>query len=146
METPPNATPPGYNKGHRDATKILLAGTSVALLFGRIVLALLFSAAAMLFIKQGTMASAKNIKWMVLALVSFVGSLCSCAFMVGEEILDEEKAYELKFRLRFRAKFIEIVWGGILALFLISAYTSNAGGFIPDESLAKQQENAKKSR
>lgn len=67
------------------------------------------------------MFSGKNIKWIILSMISFVASLGSWTLSQGAETVDEEKAYGLKMYLELLAQFTQFTWGMILALFLYSA-------------------------
>jgi hypothetical protein len=116
-------TPPGFNKNRRDLAKILLAVVAVFLLCGYHIWSILLSAASILSLKEGTIFSAKNLKWMSLSMISFTASLIAFVMMQGHHIVDEDKAYGLKFTLWFTALFIQVVWGVILGLFMISAFT-----------------------
>lgn len=129
-------TPPGFNKRNRDISKTFLAGTALCLISGRgIVLAILLSAASTLVIKQGTLASHKNWKWLLLSIISFVVSLVSAVFLGGEEFLDNERDRRLKFRLWFRGRLMETVWGGILGLVLASSFSSSIPRAASDSTL-----------
>jgi hypothetical protein len=75
-------------------------------------------------LKEGTLFSVKNLKWMILSMISFAASLVAFVMLQGHNVVDEDKAYGLKFTLWFTAKFIQLVWGIILSLFLVSAFTS----------------------
>jgi hypothetical protein len=119
-------TPPGFNKNRRDAAKILLVGVSGCLFFGDHLWCTLLSAASILSLKEGTTSSAKNLKWMSLSVISFMASLIAFAMMQGHSILDEDTAYALKFELWFIATFIQVIWGAILGLFMIAAFTGMA--------------------
>ena len=124
---PSAPTPPGFNKHQRDISKLLLAATSFCLLTGMgSNVAIILSAIATIIIKQGTMGSIKNLKWITLSAISFLASIVSFSLLSGQRALDEEKAYELKFKMWYGGKFIQTVWGGILALFIISTYSTEA--------------------
>jgi hypothetical protein len=126
MSTNLYATPPGFNKHQRDVSKILLAGTSFCLLTGMLpAVSVVLSAVATIFVKQGTAGSVKNLKWLVLSVLSFLASLVSSSMLGGQALVDEERAYELKFKLWFAGRLIQTVWGGILALFVFSALSSD---------------------
>jgi hypothetical protein len=74
--------------------------------------------------KEGTIFSGKNIKWMLLSGISFLASLGSWSLERGYEVVDEEKAYGLKISLWLGSKSLQAMWGIILAVFLFSAATS----------------------
>lgn len=135
------STPPGYNKRRRDVAKFLLAATSVCLLTNQaMALAIIFSGVATVLLKPAKLSSAKNLKWIVLSAVSFVASLVSSAYLGGQALLDESKAYELKYYLLLRGRFIQTVWGGILALFIYSAFTT-----VDSPADAKQSDEIRKN-
>jgi hypothetical protein len=144
------ATPAGVNKSHRDFTRLLLVFAATSLLIGRTVLAAIFAAVSTIIIKRGVMQSGKNIKWLLLAVITFFASILSYAFTSGYRIVSEDKAYELKFRLWFVAKFIEVTWGSTLALFLASAYTSDWNHAhtpsVPQEASFVIEDDSKKSQ
>jgi len=118
------STPPGYNKARRDQCKFLLMLTAVLLVTGGSLLSILTAAGAVLCIKEGTIASTKNMKWLTLSFISFCASLSSLILDKGAAFVDEEKAYGLKISLWLGAKAIQTGWGMTLALFLVSAFTS----------------------
>jgi hypothetical protein len=121
-----SSTPTGFNKIKRDQCKFLLAVTSVLLLSGEVFFAILSSAVAVLSIKEGTVASTRNLKWMTLSFISFLASLSSLIMMNGSEFVDEDKAYGLKICLWLGAKSLQTGWGVTLGLFLVSAMSSKA--------------------
>jgi hypothetical protein len=79
---------------------------------------------SILTLKEGTFFSHKNLKWMILSMISFTASLIAFVMLQGHNVLDEDKAYELKVTLWFTAKFIQLVWGVSLSLFMVSAFTT----------------------
>ena len=83
-----------------------------------------FSAAAILLLKDGRASSIKNMKWMVLSIMSFVASLLSWSMRLGSNIVDEEKAYTLKISLWLMGKFTQTIWGITLGFFLFFAATA----------------------
>ena len=122
-------TPPGYNKKHRDIAKLMLAGTSVCLLVTAVeanIVSVLLSATATVFISRGTVESGKNLKWLSLSTLSFIASLVSFALLSGQAYIDADKAYEFKIKLLFYGRFIQHVWGAILVVFVLSAFSSEA--------------------
>jgi hypothetical protein len=119
-------TPAGFNKSRRDFSKFLLVVTACCLLMGHHLWCILLSAGSILALKEGTFFSVKNAKWMILSMISFAASLVAFVMLQGHNVVDEDKAYGLKFTLWFTAKFIQLVWGVILSLFLVSAFTSTA--------------------
>lgn len=119
----PPPTPPGFNKRHRDICKLLLVGTCGTLLANRALpVGVLFAGAAFIVVRQGTVESAKNWKWMIVAVASFVASLVTACLLESEAHVDGNRAYEFKTQLWFYGTFIRTVGGGILALFLFSAF------------------------
>jgi hypothetical protein len=104
-------TPPGFNNNSRDVAKLLLSCVSCCLFFGDHLWCILLSAASILSLKGGNTSSAKILKWMALSVISFMASLI---------------AFVMKFELQFIATLIQVVWGAILGLFMISAYTATA--------------------
>eukprot|EP00980_Cylindrotheca_fusiformis_P030956 scaffold25678_cov137-Cylindrotheca_fusiformis.AAC.4 len=117
------STPAGHNKRKRYQCRFLLGVTSVLLLSGEVFFAIISAAAAILSIKEGKIASTRNLKWMTLSGISFLASLASLIMMNGSEFVDEDKAYGLKVSLWLGAKSLQTGWGITLALFLISAFT-----------------------
>jgi hypothetical protein len=117
-------TAPGFNKNRRDFSKFLLVITACCLLMGYHMSCILLSAGSILTLKEGTFFSHKNLKWMILSMISFTASLIAFVMLQGHNVLDEDKAYELKVTLWFTAKFIQLVWGVSLSLFMVSAFTT----------------------
>jgi hypothetical protein len=122
--SPSTPTPPRFNKNLRDKSKWFLLVAAIFLLAGRPLVALAGSASSILCLRDGTTWSVKNFKWFSLSIITFGASLISWALWLGYEMVDEEKAYDTKFSLYFRAKFIQRVWSVILGMFLFSAFTS----------------------
>jgi hypothetical protein len=119
------APPPrGFNKGQRDLTRLLLALTAISLLGGSSGLATFASAGAVLVIKRGTVFSTKNMKWAILSMVSFGVSLTLTVFQQGFRAVDEDRAYGMKMALWLCAKFLQLGWGSVLGLFLLSSYST----------------------
>ena len=119
---PNSPHPPGYNKRKRDQVKIVLTVVALGLLGGDSVVPTIGSAAAIICLKEGTLWSAKNLKWLVLCTVSFVASLVSWALLRHSHHAEEEKAYTLDSMLWVSAKIIQTCWGVTLSVFLCSAY------------------------
>ena len=131
-------TPDNYNKEHRDATKVLLAGASVLLLSGYLpVFSMLLSGGATLMVKQGTKVSAKNWKWMALSCITFFCSAMAWHYSDGYQRLDKDEAMEEeKFAFWSASKKVEKVWGAILFLFMASAYADEKDSLL-SKKLAK---------
>jgi hypothetical protein len=115
---------PMRNKSRRDVARFLLWLVSGTLLVDRTIVATCLSAGAVLVLKEGKLLSAKNLKWMVLSILSFLAGLASMIETRGYEEVDEDRAYWLKMRLWLLAHGTRTGWGGILLLFLLSASTS----------------------
>lgn len=120
-------TSPGYNKQHRDFAKLLLSGTSICLVArqGNIV-AVILSALATVCVSRGKVESGKNLKWLTLSTISFVASLVAFTLLSGQEFIDADKAYEFKIKLLVYGNMIQTIWGGILLVFTISTFASEA--------------------
>jgi len=127
----PASTPPGFNKKLRDVARCILLLVTASILQGMHLWATCFSAAAILLLKDGRANSIKNMKWMVLSIVSFVASLLSWSMVLGSNIVDEEKAYTLKISLWLMGKFTQTIWGITLGFFLVSAATASYSARIP---------------
>jgi len=113
----------GCNKILRDIGRVLLAVVCICLLMNRFLwLSIVLSALSTLTLRLGSPWSLKNILWLSLSFISFVTSLIAATTLVAYNHLDEEKAYTLSKILWFTGMFVQRVWGGILAMFLISAY------------------------
>jgi hypothetical protein len=121
-----NATPPGWNSGRRFAARWVLWFVVLTLLSGMKIWATIFSAMSIIILKEGTLFSGKNIKWIILSGISFLSSLGSWFLEHAYEVVDEDKAYSLKISLWLASKSMQVVWGMILALFLFSAATSKS--------------------
>ena len=119
-------TPPGYNKQKRDTARLILCFVTGFILLGQYIISCCFSAASILCLKEGELMSTKNLKWMMLSIVSFVISLILFNIEKGSDIIDSEKAYTLKILLWIMAKSIQCCWGIILGLFLISAQVASS--------------------
>ena len=102
-------------------------GTCLSLLanFGQL-LGVILAAGAFIVVKQGTVESAKNWKWGILSVATFVASLVSYCLSEAVSRIDGERAYEFKTKLWFYGTFIRTVGGGVLALFLLSDVFSQA--------------------
>ena len=122
--TDSTSTPPGWNSGRRYVARGVLWFVVVTLMTGKQIWATFFSAVAIIILKEGTLFSGKNIKWMLLSGISFVASLGSWSLEQSYDVVDEEKAYGLKISLWLGSKSIQGVWGTILAVFLFSAATA----------------------
>ncbi|VEU41751.1 unnamed protein product [Pseudo-nitzschia multistriata] len=125
-QTTTDETPPGWNRGRRFMARWVLWFVVFTLLSGRTIWATIFSAMSIIIMKEGTLFSGKNIKWMLLSGISFLASLGSWSMSRGSEVVDEDKAYGLKMSLWLMAKSTQVVWGMILAVFLFSAATSRS--------------------
>ena len=119
-------TPPGFNAGRRFAARWVLWFVVPTLMTGRKIWATIFSAAAIVILKEGTLFSGKNIKWMLLSGISFAASLGSWSLERGSDAVDEDRAYGMKTSLWLASKSMQVVWGTTLALFLFSAATSGS--------------------
>ncbi|KAL3761991.1 hypothetical protein ACHAW5_008215 [Stephanodiscus triporus] len=115
---------PMRNKSRRDVARFLLWLVSATLLVDRTIEATCLSAGAVLVLKEGKLLSAKNLKWMILSVLSFLAGLASMIETRGYEEVDENRAYWLKMRLWLLAHGTRTGWGAILLLFLLSASTS----------------------
>jgi hypothetical protein len=116
-------TSTGWNRKHRNATKILLVINCCCLVAGNAHLAALISSAlATISMKQGTAMSIKNLKWLVVSFISFLVSLISSVLLSSATLVDEEKAYHYKMQLHFAGLISQKVWGGVLGLILALAF------------------------
>jgi CDP-diglyceride synthetase len=92
-----------FYKNRRDVSIFLLAVTACCLLMGRHMWCILLSAGSLLALKEEIFFSAnsieKSIKWMFLSVISFSASLIAFVMMQGQSVVDEDKAYLLKFTL-----------------------------------------------
>ena len=116
--------PPGFNKRHRDISKLLLGVAAAALITNANAFATATSAGAILVLKQGTLLSHKNCKWGILSVLSFAVSLSAAILMQGHAMVDDEKAYGLKLTMWLMAKFMQVFWSVTLGIFLLSAFSS----------------------
>ena len=132
--------PPGYNKRKRDIVKLVLVVVAAGLLRGDPVMATVLSIVAMICLKEGTFWSTRNIKWMGLCVISFGMSLAAWSLERESAEANEEKTYTLNSKLYVSSKTIQLFWGTILSLFLISAYVHGHNSFLEFEFLneAKQ--------
>ncbi len=110
--------PPMRNKSRRDMARIILWIVSAALLAGRTLEATCLSASAILVLKEGKLLSVKNMKWMILSVLSFLAGLASMIETRGYEEVDEDRAYWLKMQMWLWANGTKTGWGAILLLFL----------------------------
>lgn len=115
--------PPGYNKKKRDIVKLILVVVAAALLRGDPVVATVLSIVSIICLKEGTFWSTKNLKWMALCIMSCAMSSASWNLETDSIESNEEKIWFGKNSVFWTsAKVIQMVWGGILSLFLVSAY------------------------
>mmetsp|Transcript_9578 Transcript_9578/g.16710 ORF Transcript_9578/g.16710 Transcript_9578/m.16710 type:complete len:147 (+) Transcript_9578:116-556(+) len=119
-------TPPGFNKSQRDIARSILWLVFVAIFVGENVLAAFFSATAIVVLKEGTLFSHKNLKWMLLSVISFCASLFAWQMAKGSEAIDENRAYALKMLLWLMAKSIQMGWSVTLGFFLLLASASES--------------------
>ena len=109
---------PGFNRTKRQWARAFLWITSLLLLFDKPLLSLLTSSCAVYTMHGGTWFSHKNMKWMSASIISFCISLYALALCVESDFVDENRAYELKTLLEIKHRAAEIIWGGLLLLFL----------------------------
>jgi ABC-type bacteriocin/lantibiotic exporter with double-glycine peptidase domain len=128
----------GFNKHLRDRSKYALAVTVFALSANWLSLATAISAYSIYNLKSGTAVSVKNLKWMVISVISFVVSLVALICERGAAFVDVEKAYDFKMNLQFRADALRTVWWPTLLLFLACTW-----GTVHEH--ADNQEKAKES-
>jgi hypothetical protein len=118
-------TPPGYNSGRRSIARYILWLVVLTLMSGKYLPSGILSALAIIILKEGTLFSGKNIKWMILSMISFLSSLIAYAFFRGSQQIDDERAYTLHITFWLASKSIQLIWGIVLGLFLFSAATSD---------------------
>jgi len=119
-------TPKGFNSSRRGVARYILWFVVLSLMSGKYIWASIFSAMSIILLKEGTIFSGKNLKWMILSMISLVASLLAFCCYRGSTNIDEEKAYTLYIMLWMTAKSIQCIWGIILGLFLFSAATATA--------------------
>lgn len=121
-----SATRPGYNKSLRIATRSLLLLSAVGLIAeGYSFVAVLFSMVALLLLKQGTLWSTKNLKWMILSLTTCIVGMWSAICSENAERLGVHRAYRMTAIMGMSGRTIEMSWGTILLLFVVSAIMTN---------------------
>ena len=118
-------TPPGYNSGRRSIARYILWLVVLTLMSGKYLPSGLLSALSIIILKEGTLFSGKNIKWMILSMISFLSSVIAYAFFRGSQQIDDERAYTLYITFWLASKSIQLIWGMVLGLFLFSAATSD---------------------
>ena len=121
----PTTTPPGYNSGRRSIARYILWLVVLTLMSGKYLPSGILSALSIIILKEGTLFSGKNIKWMILSMISFLSSLIAYAFFRGSQQIDDERAYTLYITFWLASKSIQLIWGIVLGLFLFSAATSD---------------------
>lgn len=121
-----NQTPPGWNSGRRYVARGVLWLVVLTLMGGKKVWATILSALSIIILKEGTLFSGKNIKWMLISGISFLASLGSWSLERAYEVVDEDKAYHMKISLWLASRSIQGVWGIILVVFLFSAATGKS--------------------
>ena len=134
-----NSTPPGWNSGRRYVARLVLWFVVLTLMSGLQIWATFFSALSIIILKEGTLFSGKNIKWMILSGVSFLASLGSWSLERSYEAVDEEKAYGLKICLWLGSKSMQGIWGIVLAVFLFSAALSKSATTTGTTAIASSQ-------
>ena len=60
----------------------------------------------------------QNFKWSSASAISFLVSLYALTLRTESRFVDEDRAYELKATLNLKHRAAEIIWGGVLLLFL----------------------------
>ena len=123
--TTPTTTPPGYNSGRRSIARYILWLVVLTLMSGKYLPSGILSALSIIILKEGTLFSGKNIKWMILSLISFLSSVIAYALFRGSQQIDDERAYTLYITFWLASKSIQLIWGIVLGLFLFSAATSD---------------------
>ncbi|CAB9530676.1 expressed unknown protein [Seminavis robusta] len=129
----PTAHPPGYNKKKRDIVKLILAVVAAALLRGDPKVATVLSLVSIVCLKEGTLLSVKNLKWLGLCIIS--GGMSGASWYLERKSEEEEREPKTKtpeeeagFLSYFdkpiwaSAKIIQLCWGTTLGVFLVSAY------------------------
>jgi hypothetical protein len=119
-------TPPGFNSSRRYIARYILWLVVLTLMSGKYIPSGILSAMSIIILKEGTIFSGKNIKWMLLSIVSFLSSVTAFACFRGSQKIDEERAYTLYITFWLASKSIQIIWGIVLGLFLFSAATSKS--------------------
>jgi hypothetical protein len=117
--------PPGYNKAKRDVVKLILVIVAASMLGGDPKAAAVFSVVAAICLKDGTLFSLKNFKWLGLCVLSFVMALSSWSLERAVSAHDNDANMEtnpMKNILWGSAKIIQLCWGMTLSVFLVSAY------------------------
>lgn len=134
--------PPGYNKRKRDMVKLVLVVVAAGLLRGDPKVATVLSIVAMVCLKEGTFWSTRNIKWMILCVISFGLSLASWSLERGSDEVNEEKVYafdSFDSVLWMSAKTIQLCWGMTLSVFLVSAYTHGHNSLLEFDFLTEAE-------
>ena len=140
-------TPQGYNKTKRILTRGLLGFAAMGLLNeGYSSYALACSSVAFLTLKEGTIWSVKNAKWMILTLITFYVSLWSTICMENAETFGVHKAYMVSAAVKMSGRTPELMWGYILALFVGSAFMTNNKEVIDHAQAVLQQQAGKLSQ
>ena len=140
-------TPEGYNKTRRILTRGLLGFAAMGLLNeGYSSYALACSSVAFLTLKEGTIWSVKNAKWMILTLITFYVSLWSTICMENAETFGVSKAYMVSAAVKMSGRTPELMWGYILALFVGSAFMTNQKEVIDQAQAVLQQQAGKLSQ
>merc|ERR1711907_33438 len=106
-------TPEGYNSNRRFVARWVLWGVVFGLVRPRLLIAMGCSAASIVILKEGTIFSGKNLKWMILAMLSLAASLVSWSLIRAHDSFDEDRAYVLKMLLRTSSKSIRVGWAMI---------------------------------
>lgn len=135
-------TPEGYNSTRRFTARWVLWGVVFGLIRSRLVVALLCAASSIVILKEGTVFSGKNLKWMILSMLSFGISVLAWSFRRAHDSItatidDDEDGNEddgqphhrrrypvmkiLRLVLKLSSKWLATVWAAILGLFLLSA-------------------------
>jgi hypothetical protein len=119
-------TPPGFNSSRRFIARYILWLVVLTLMSGKYIPSAILSAMSIIILKEGTIFSGKNMKWMLLSIVSFLSSVVAFACFRGSQKIDEDRAYTLYITFWLASKSIQMIWGIILGLFLFSAATSKS--------------------
>ena len=100
-------TAPGYNRGLREGSRLLIAAVGAFLWMGHPVTALCCTIASIVLLHQGTSLSVKNWKWRFVAWGSLPACGMACFLQSSLSLVDEEKAYETHLQMRLTLLWIE---------------------------------------
>merc|ERR1719245_2135041 len=99
-------TPEGYNSNKRFMSRWILWVAVFSMILSRYLIAIICSASSIIVLKEGTIFSTKNLKWMILSMISFAASVTSYSLRRAYDSIGDDHGRFLKLILRLSSKWI----------------------------------------